>query len=158
MTLILRSLDFAQPAIACSKLSIETLEQDMKYVQIQNKNTRTTPPAGWKHGTSSFSKDQSFPALVHRYIFRSSHACHALITSLLLNHVTSLFPKCFNKIFLYWVWNLKFEVFGIQWKYISSFFIIPFTENVGWIEDFLQSETNKSEKEKLLVFWRFLVH
>ena len=32
----------SQPAIACSKLTIETLEQGMKYVQSY-KDTRTTP-------------------------------------------------------------------------------------------------------------------
>ena len=33
----------AQPAINCSKLAIEALEHGVKYVQINNKDTRTTP-------------------------------------------------------------------------------------------------------------------
>ena len=32
-----------KPAITCSKLTIETLEQGVKCVQINNKDTRTTP-------------------------------------------------------------------------------------------------------------------
>ena len=31
-----------QPAITCSKLTIATLEQDVKHVQSNNKDTRTT--------------------------------------------------------------------------------------------------------------------
>ena len=34
---------FTHPAITCSKLTIETWEQGVKYVQINNKDTRTTP-------------------------------------------------------------------------------------------------------------------
>ena len=34
---------FSQAAVTCLKLSIETVEQGVKYVQINNKNTRTTP-------------------------------------------------------------------------------------------------------------------
>ena len=33
-----------QPAFTCSKLTIETLDQGVKYVQSYNKGTRTTPP------------------------------------------------------------------------------------------------------------------
>ena len=32
-----------QPAFTCSNLTVETLEQGVKYVQINNKGTRTTP-------------------------------------------------------------------------------------------------------------------
>ena len=34
---------FTHPAITCSKLTIETWEQGVKYVQINNEDTRTTP-------------------------------------------------------------------------------------------------------------------
>ena len=34
-----------EPAITCSKLTIETLEQGVKYVQVNNKDTRTTSMA-----------------------------------------------------------------------------------------------------------------
>ena len=33
--------DTTQLTITCSKLTIETLEQGVKYVQVENKNTRT---------------------------------------------------------------------------------------------------------------------
>ena len=33
----------SQPVITCSKLTTETLEQGVKYVQSNNKGTRTTP-------------------------------------------------------------------------------------------------------------------
>ena len=32
-----------RPAIMCSKLTTETLEQGVKYVQVNNKDTKTTP-------------------------------------------------------------------------------------------------------------------
>ena len=32
-----------QPAFTCSKLTIETVEQGVTYVQVNNKNTSTTP-------------------------------------------------------------------------------------------------------------------
>ena len=32
-----------QPVFTCSQLTIETLEQGMKCVQVNNKDTRTTP-------------------------------------------------------------------------------------------------------------------
>ena len=34
--------DPSQPAIACSKLTIETLEQDVNMFKVNNKDTRTT--------------------------------------------------------------------------------------------------------------------
>ena len=37
----------SQPAITCSNLTIKTLEQGVKYVQINNKDTRTTPFASF---------------------------------------------------------------------------------------------------------------
>ena len=36
---------YSQPASACSKLTIETLEQEVKYVQVNNRDTRKTPMA-----------------------------------------------------------------------------------------------------------------
>ena len=36
-----------QSAITCSKLTIETLEQGVKYVKVNNKDTRTTPIASF---------------------------------------------------------------------------------------------------------------
>ena len=37
----------SQPAIICSKLKIETLEEVVKYVQVNNKDIRTTPLASF---------------------------------------------------------------------------------------------------------------
>ena len=36
------SIESTQPTFTCLKLTIETLEQGKKYVQINNKDTRTT--------------------------------------------------------------------------------------------------------------------
>ena len=36
-----------QPAITCSKLTIETLEQSVKLLKVKNKDIRTTPLASF---------------------------------------------------------------------------------------------------------------
>ena len=41
------SYEPTQPVIRCSKLTIETLEQGVKYVQSNNKDTRTTQMASF---------------------------------------------------------------------------------------------------------------
>ena len=38
---------YLQPAFICSKLTIKTLEQDVKYVQSNNKDTRTMAMASF---------------------------------------------------------------------------------------------------------------
>ena len=51
----------AQPAITCSKLAIETLEQRVNMFKINNKDTRTTP-VQLRNGKSYFER-----AVQHRY-------------------------------------------------------------------------------------------
>ena len=43
----MESIETTQPSITCSKLTKETLEQDVKYVKVNNKDTRMTPMASF---------------------------------------------------------------------------------------------------------------
>ena len=52
-----------QPAITCSKLTIETQEQSVKYVQVNNKDTRTTVSIPTKNCCVKNVRVQSFPGL-----------------------------------------------------------------------------------------------
>ena len=40
-------LEYSQPAFICSKLTIETLEEGVKYVKVIDKDTRTTTMASF---------------------------------------------------------------------------------------------------------------
>ena len=52
-----------QPIFTCSKLTIQTLKRSVKYVQSYNKDTRTTPLAGYK-------LQGLLAHLINKFIFR----------------------------------------------------------------------------------------
>ena len=62
-----RKKSCTQPAFTCSELTIETLEQGVKYVPIKNKDTRTTPIVNFGQVNADWAKHK-FDQMIQLYV------------------------------------------------------------------------------------------